>query len=396
MSEVEPRHKDRHPRRRLILKRIVIGISVLAVVLATVFVVAYKRLEGNINGIDITKSIGPDRPAEVKVEGPKKPLNVLIMGSDDRKGTNIGGETPGLSDTAILLHLSADRKRAYGVSIPRDLMIDRPTCYSKDGQTKLPGGLRQFNAAFAVGGPTCTQRTVEHMTNIRIDHFVVINFAGFKDMVNAVHGVTVCVPQEVNDDVGHIHLPQGTYKVNGNQALDYVRVRHDIGAPTGDIGRMKRQQAFISAMISKVVSAGTLANPVRLYNFLDAATKSLTTDSGFAHLRELASLGNSLKDIGLDKIQFITVPNEAWTQDPNRLQLSEPEADNLWKRIRNDKPLGKLSAGALSPGTDQPGGKPSGSASPSPSGSPSSSPTRSTQAAEAARKAAAAEAGLCA
>ena len=139
---------------------------------------------------------------------------------------------------------------------------------------------------------------------------MVVDFAGFKEMVNAVNGVTVCVPEEVNDDIGHIHLPAGTYKVNGNQALDYVRVRHDIGAETGDIGRMKRQQAFIAAMVEKVVSKGTLANPVRLYRFLDAATKSLTTDTGFAHLKELVSLGTSLKNIGLDNVQFITVPNQ--------------------------------------------------------------------------------------
>ena len=100
-----------------------------------------------------------------------------------------------------------------------------------------------------------------------------------------------------------------------------MRVRHGIGAPTGDIGRMKRQQAFIAAMIEKVVSKGTLANPVRLYSFLDAATQSLTTDTGFAHLKELASLGSSLKNIGLDNIQFITVPNEPYTADPNRLEL---------------------------------------------------------------------------
>jgi LCP family protein required for cell wall assembly len=313
------------------------------------------------------------------------------MGSDDRKGTNIGGDTPGLSDTTILLHLSADRKRAYGVSIPRDAMVDRPTCLSKNGKKELPGGLRQFNAAFAVGGPTCTVRTVEHLTNISIDHFVVVNFAGFKDMVNAVHGVTVCVPTEVNDDVGHIHLPEGTYKVNGNQALDYVRVRHDLGAPTGDIGRMKRQQAFISAMISKVYSAGTLANPVRLYKFLDAATSSLSTDAGFAHLKDLASLGHSIKGIGLDKIKFITVPNQPYPQDTNRLEFA-PEAANLWRKIRYDKPLGRLGADALSPGSDQPGKQPGGTASASPS--PSASPD--AQAREAARKQAAAEAGLCA
>ena len=158
---------------------------------------------------------------------------------------------------------------------------------------------------------------------------MVVNFAGFKDMVNAVHGVTVCVPTAVNDDIGHIHLPAGTYKVNGNQALDYVRVRHDLGAPNGDIGRMKRQQAFISAMIAKVYSAGTLTNPVRLFNFLNAATSSLTTDTAFANLKELASLGRSLKDIGLDKIKFITVPNQPWSQDPNRLVFAAGAAEPL-------------------------------------------------------------------
>ena len=101
---------------------------------------------------------------------------------------------------------------------------------------------------------------------------MVIDFAGFKDMVNAINGVTVCVPNKVDDEIGKIHLPEGTYKVNGAQALDYVRVRHGLGAPNGDIGRMKRQQAFIAAMVEKVVAKGTLANPVRLYRFLDAAT----------------------------------------------------------------------------------------------------------------------------
>jgi LCP family protein required for cell wall assembly len=394
LSEEEPRHKGRLPRRRRVTKWVLIGLAVVLVVTSSVLLYLYKKLDGNINSISIGNALGTDRPTPVEVTGPQKPLNVLVMGSDNRDGTNIGGDTPGLSDTAILLHLSADRKRAYGVSIPRDAMVQRPECRSKDGKKTIPGGLTQFNAAYAIGGPLCTVRTVEKITNIRIDHFVVINFAGFKDMVNAVHGVQVCVPTEVNDDVGHIHLPAGTYKVNGNQALDYVRVRHGIGAATGDIGRMKRQQAFISAMIKKVVSKGTLANPVRLYKFLDAATRSLTTDSGFAHLKELASLGASLKNIGLDNIQFITVPNQPYEPDPNRLQLA-PEANEVWRKIRLDKPLGRLSAGALSPGS-KPGGNPSKSASPSPSGSPSSDSSPSTEESAAQRKQEAEAAGLCA
>ncbi|GAB3654885.1 LCP family protein [Nocardioides korecus] len=398
MSDEEPRHKDVHRRRRRILRRIGIGLAVLVVLATSGVVVAYNKLQGNIHGVDITKAIGTDRPTEAPAAGPTRPLNVLVLGSDDRKGTNIGGTTPGLSDTTMLLHLSADRSRAYGVSIPRDLMVQRPACQAKYGGKMLPPALTQFNDAFAVGGPACTIKTVEKITQVRIDHFVVINFAGFKDMVDAVDGVTVCVPQQVDDNVGHIHLPAGTYKVTGEQALDYVRVRHGIGAPTGDIGRMKRQQAFISAMIAKVVSRGTLTNPVRLYRFLDAATSSLTTDQAFANLKALASLGTSLKDIGLDRIQFVTVPNEPYVPDPNRLQLAAG-ADALWRRIRNDRPLGPLAVDAVSP-TAKPG-KPGStpSASSSPSASPSAAPTAEQVAAkaraEAARKEALREAGLC-
>lgn len=364
-------------------------------------VIAYKHLEGNIATEDFLPG---DRPTP-EVKGP---INVLVMGSDTREGANgkgIGGDTPGLSDTTILLHLSANRKFAYGVSLPRDAMVQRPPCPRKNGNGVDPGGLTQFNAAYAIGGPACTVKTVEKLTNIRINHFVVVDFVGFKSMVNAINGVTVCVPEEVNDTIGHIKLPAGTYKVTGQQALDYVRVRHDLGAPTGDIGRMKRQQTFISAMIKKVVSAGTLANPVRLLKFLDAATNSLTTDPAFANLKQLSSLGSSLKNIGLDNIKFITVPWEPWVQDPNRVAW-KPEASGLWRLIRRDRPLTpEFETDAVTPGSGtsatagvNPSGSPSGSASGSPSGSaspgqtPSSTPTKS----EEQKKADAQAAGLCA
>src|SRR3954447_24049647 len=395
-SSVAPKRRGRVRKRHTVGRVLLATLVVLALVTGLSVAFLYRHLNGNLNVLDVTSQL-ENRPDKVAVSGPQEPLNILVMGSDNRncQGCNIDNLTGGgqRSDTTILLHLSADRKRAYGVSIPRDAMVERPSCKSKNGRSTVPGGLTQFNAAYAVGGPLCTIRTVEKITSIRIDHFVVINFAGFKEMVNAVNGVEVCVPSEVNDNVGHIHLPAGTYKVNGNQALDYVRVRHDIGAETGDIGRMKRQQAFISAMIKKVVSKGTLANPVRLYKFLDAATKSLTTDTGFAHLKELASLGSSLKNIGLDNIQFITVPNETYQPDPNRLQLA-PGAADVWRKIRFDKPLGRLREGAVSPGSTKADGTPSSSL--SPNGTPSSNPSQSAQQAEAKRKQEAEEAGLCA
>ena len=294
-------------------------------------------------------------------------MNVLLIGSDSRDGAGnkVGGDTPGLSDTTILLHLSANRKLAYGVSLPRDAMVQRPACERKDGKGTAPGELSMFNAAYAVGGPACTWKTVEQLTGIRIDHFVVVDFNGFKKMVDALGGVEVCVPREVNDTTGHISLPAGTYNVKGQRALDYVRVRHDIGSvENGDIGRMKRQQAFLASMANKAVSAGTLINPVRLYKFLDAATKSLTTDPGLASLSKLRSLSSSFNGIGLDNIQFLTVPFQPYAPDPNRLQWA-PQAKQLWKQIRADKPVNKALAGEVTTAADDKTGKKKKKASPS-------------------------------
>jgi len=358
-----------------------------------------RHLNGNINHEQFDDADG--RPAVVDVAG-GRPLNVLVMGSDTREGANgvgIGGETPGLSDTTMLLHMSATRKFAYGISLPRDAMVDRPRCKKDDGTWEPAAPASMFNAAYAVGGPSCTVKTVEKLTNIRIDHFLVVDFVGFRAMVDALDGVEICVPEAVNDDVGHISLPAGTYDVTGQQALDYVRVRHDIGAPTGDVGRMKRQQEFVSAMIKKVVSKGTLANPFRLNNFLDAATKSLTADEG-VDVQMLANIGNQLKSIGLDKIQFITVPVEAYPLDANRLQWTD-QATELWDLLREDK---KLSAdfidGAISPGSDNsPGGTPTRSPSGTPSGTPSSlasaAPSAEATEEQERKDAAARAAGLC-
>jgi LCP family protein required for cell wall assembly len=362
--------------------------SVLVAVLTAGFFV-YRHLENNITAVDVTDALGSDRPDEVIAEDePHKPLNILLLGSDTREGqgNGIGGETPGLSDTTILLHLSADRDRAYGVSIPRDAMVERPECVRKDGQGTDPGGLSMFNAAYATGGPACTIKTVESITDIRINHFVVVDFNGFKNMVDALDGVPVCVPEEVNDDIGKIYLPAGSYEVEGQQALSYVRLRHGL-SENGDIGRMKRQQAFLAAMSNKAISAGTLANPVRLYNFLDAATESLTTDPGLASLKKLGGLAKQLRDIGLDKIQFLTVPFESYPPDPNRLQIA-PAADRLWDKLRQDEELSQKQEQQVTTAAQDPDGS---SPRPSPNeGSPDD------QATEEARAQTATENGLCA
>jgi LCP family protein required for cell wall assembly len=366
-------------RRHPVVRAIAVSTVMVLLALGCSGYLIYRHLEGNVTVSNAFDKITEKRPERVQVEGPKEPLNVLVLGNDSRAGQKaVAGATPGLSDTTILLHLSADRSRAYGVSIPRDLMVARPECRDKRTGQKLPAQQSvQWNEAFAQGGESCTIQQFEHMSKLRIDHFVVVNFAGFKNMVDALGGVPVCVPNEVNDPIGRIYLPAGSYTVKGSQALDYVRVRHSIGTTdTGDIGRMKRQQAFLASMANKALSAGTLFNPKRLYDFLDAATKSLTTDPGLRKLTSMAGLANQVKDIGLDRVQFLSMPFETYAPDPNRLQAA-PEAQQLWRLLRRDERLPRKFTADSAKASDKTPQKPG------PSSSPSGNPTKQAERAKA-------------
>ncbi len=374
----DARHRGPGSRRQAVLRVLAATVVVLALVTALAVVFVYRHLDGNLRVADIEAQLS-DRPEKVEVEGPKEPLNVLVMGSDAREGegNNIDGLTGGgaRSDTTMLMHVSADRERAYGISIPRDSMVERPECTGEDGETiPASNGLEMFNNAFTVGGPACTLQTVEQLTGVRVDHWVMVDFHGFQGMVDAIDGVEVCIPEDAIDPAHGIALEAGTRTVRGREALNYVRERHKLSA-NGDIGRMKRQQAFIASMANKVVSAGTLARPDRLVKFLDAATESLTLDDDIGSLSRLADLGLQFRDTGLADIQFITTPFETYEPDPNRVIWTD-EADRLWRHVQRDEALpaellgGRITA-AAPPGTGEPaGGSPSGTASPSESEAP--------------------------
>ena len=363
--------------RRRILVVIVATQLVVALVTGLVISVAYKKLDKNfVTGDEITHQ------TEKKHLIGGDPLNILVMGSDSRAGpgNDIDSET-GIgerSDTTILVHVSADRKTVYGVSLPRDAMVARPECTDADGKTVQGAELDMFNAAYSLAGPTCTAAQVEALTGIYIDHYVTLDFNGFKEMVEAVHGVTVCIPEAVDDSAHGITFEAGTQELDGQQALDYVRERSS--TPNADIGRMKRQQAFLASMINKVVSAGTLTKPSRVYNFLKAATGSIVTDPDLSSLSGLVHLAWEFRRTDLDNISFITVPFEAYPEDANRLIWSD-SAKGLWKIILDDKPLPKryreeVISADTPPGTPAGSGSASGSASGrrSASGSASGSP----------------------
>lgn len=360
----------------------VLGSSVLVLSMVTGLGVTflYRHFDGNLNVQDLGDQLPEeDRPEEIEVEGPKDPINILVMGSDTREGAGNGidGEAkgPGLSDTTILVHLSADRSTAYGVSIPRDSLVDRPECYDEDGETIYGGTGQMWNAAFAAGGPACTIRQFEELTDVRVNNYVVVDFRGFRNMVDAIDGVEVCVPQDINDEEHGITIEAGTREITGAEALSYVRVRHVDGTDGSDLGRIKRQQAFIAAMANKVLSGSVMARPDRLLSFLDAATDSLTTD--IKNIGRMARIGYEFKDIGLKRIKFITVPWRYSPADPNRVEWTE-EADGLWEKVRNDAPLGKYGTGGISASdgvTGSAGESPSATQSETGAGSPSTDPS---------------------
>lgn len=329
----------------------------------------YFKLNGNINSFDPETK---NRPAEAPPNAAgQRPVNVLVMGSDTRAGANgiVGGAADssgfGNSDTMMIMHIAADHQHAMVMSIPRDTVITIPDCKDAKGRTR-PSQLGQVNWAFSIGGPKCAQAAIEQLTGIRMTHTIVIDFHGFVNMVNDIHGVPVCVPKAVNDSVGHIRMKAGTYSVTGTSALDYVRERHSFG-DGGDRSRITRQHAFLSSMIKKMEDTGTLTNPATLLSLANDATKSLTVDKPLASVSSLVGFANSIKGIKPANIKFFTVKTVDYpVGDPMyatfkaQLKLAQPTADEEFAAFRTDAPID--------------GGKPS--TAPSPAGGGSGTPQK--------------------
>ncbi|MCX4676795.1 LCP family protein [Streptomyces sp. NBC_01433] len=369
-------------RRSHWLRWTALAASFLVLIAAGVGWWLYKKLDGNIRTDTSVaaelKAYEKERPTPVAQDA----QNILLIGSDSRSGDNreYGRDDGGSqrSDTTILLHLAADRKSATAVSVPRDLMADIPSCRTAD-KKHTREQFAQFNSAFELGGTACTIRTIERMTGIRVDHHMVVDFNGFKDMVDAVNGVEICLKEPINDADAHLKLPAGRQKLDGEEALGYVRARKSIGNGS-DTERMDRQQRFLGALVNKMQSNGVLLNPTRLYPVLDAATKSLTTDPGLDSLKDLYDLVRGMRNVPTDKVQFLTVPRQPYSQNVNRDELIEPDASRLFKQLREDRPVTVVPADELKDkgaGKATDGGASDGKPDDPDSGSPTPEPTYS-------------------
>lgn len=335
----------RRPRRS-VLRVIVVAELAVALLTATGVAFAYQRVSGGISTGE-----EPEHQVERAEKAlPTSAMNLLLLGTDSRdcEGCEIDGEAgEGGSDTTILLHIADGRRSAYGISIPRDALVDRPEC--RNGDEVIPAATDvMWNEAYSVGGPDCTVAQAEAVTGIYIDAYLAVDFGGFASMVDAIGGVEVCIPEDIDDEVANIHFEAGTQVLDGPRALQYVRQRHSTA--NSDLGRMKRQQAFIASMANKVLSAGTLARPDRLYGFAASLADSLETSSALDSAGKLVRLAMSMRKAELGDIRFVTAPTADFpVGDPRwgRLQLTE-EADALWAKVIADEPLGRLGTGAVS------------------------------------------------
>ncbi|MGQ4387611.1 LCP family protein [Streptomyces sp. SAS_270] len=308
---------------------------------------AYWHLNHNIKSVDINSALGDDRPAKAVTTPsasasasalPSEALNILVLGSDSRSGRENaalgGGDSSGArSDTAMVVHIDRGRTTATVVSIPRDTLVTRPACPTPSGGTTAVAYGAMFNSAYSVGGPVCAVKTVESLTDVRMDHYIEIDFSGFAKLVNAVGGVDVTTDEDIDDDKSHLHLKAGDHHLNGKQALALARTRHGIGDGS-DLGRIALQQKLVKALLEQISTTDLLAGPTKLYKVADAVTGSLTTDTGLDSLGELMELGQSLEGLSAEDVKTVTMPVVTAPSDHNRVVAREPAASKLWKSLR--------------------------------------------------------------
>ncbi|MDG9711443.1 LCP family protein [Streptomyces sp. DH10] len=341
-----PRHRAKGRRRKPPKRHT--GLLVTAWTAAGIVVLGgagagylYFKLNGNLKSVDIDQALGTDRPK--KADNGSE--NILVLGSDTRAGGNkkLGGGTDdgsARSDTAMIVHVYKGHKKASVVSIPRDTLIDRPECTDTKGDEHPAANSVMFNSAYSTGGAACAVKTVESVTDLRMDHYLEVDFAGFQRLIDDLGGVEVTTTKSIDDPDSHLKLKAGTHRLDGEQALGLVRTRHGVGDGS-DLGRIQLQQAFIKALVNQIKDVGVFTNPKKLLDLAETATKTVTTDSDLGSVNKLASFASGLQGITPSNMHMVTMPVAYDPADPNRVLLQEKKADQIWKALENDKPIPK-------------------------------------------------------
>ncbi len=314
--------------------------------------VAFNHYNGQINRIDVFGALTGKRPTATKQDA----VNYLLVGSDSREGSNGAGTqgkgadfvTGQRSDTVILVHLFGSSQKAQLVSFPRDSYVTIPEFTHPTTGKVTKEHTSKLNSAFFIGGAPLLIATIERMTQVRIDHFLQVDFTGFKGMVNELGGVDVCLTKPAKDSFSGINLSAGNHHISGDVALAFVRQRH--GLANGDIDRIARQQQFIGSLANKILSAGTLLNPIKLNGVLNVATASLQADKGLTG-NDLKSLALRVRKFSSGGVIFTTVPVtdiNARRNGASVVLLDEAKSEVLFQSLRDD----------IAPGTPPAAAKP--------------------------------------
>src|SRR5215470_7970690 len=267
------------------------------------------------------------------------PLNVLLAGVDLRSGLTPAqqrelhvGDVPSYnSDTLMLIHISGDRSSVTVVSLPRDSWVF------------IPGhGMNKINSAFGLGGPRLTVATVERATGLTVNDFIEVNFLGFVKVIDALGGVSICLPQAVDDPDSGLHLSAGRHHVNGVTALKYARDRHSFAA--SDLARITDQQSLLASLLQEAVSSGTLTNPLRLSRFLAVVPGVIKVDQNL----DLTGLADQLRGITPGGVRFLTVPlastNYLTPTGESAVLWNTGAASRLFGALQSDQPIGSRPA----------------------------------------------------
>ncbi|WP_369271476.1 LCP family protein [Streptomyces sp. R11] len=340
------RGTDGRPRKRRVLRWSATVLAVVIMGTAGAGYLYYQHLNGNLKKDDLNIGDAKDRAAETEANAAgQTPLNILLIGSDARdskENQKLGGakETFGgtpLADVQMLLHVSADRTNMSVVSMPRDTLVDIPKCTDPDSGDVYQARRRAMtNQSLGRGGPGCTVATWEKLTDIHIDHFMMIDFSGVVSMADAIGGVPVCVNANIHskDSQGHgsgLKLEKGTTYVKGEQALQWLRTRY--GFEDGsDLARAKAQHQYMNSMVRELRKNAKLSNPGKLRALAEAATNALTVDPGLGTVAKLYDLAGELKKVPTSRITMTTMPNR---YVGSRVEPTE-DATKLFRLVRED------------------------------------------------------------
>jgi len=363
-----PRPEARHASGRArtvwpgVFRTLLVVLTVLAVSAGSLVAFAAWRLGGEIRTVDI----GPKPQNPAALDGA---FTVLLVGADNAPGQAGFGKARDavLNDVNILVHVDADHRSGTVISLPRDLVIPQPQCTDpKTGHVSAGATALPLNNAFGRGGLACVVTTVHALTGMDVPYAALFSFEGTVKMADAVGGVPVCVTKAVNDTDSGLKLKKGVTVVKGRQALAYLRSRHGVGDGS-DLSRIQSQQAYMSALLRKMTSASTFANPVQLYRLATATAKNVSVSDSLGSTDTMVRMAVALKSMDLSRFVFVQYPTLPDPVNDQKVVPNAPLAAALTDRVRKDEPIA-LDKDALGAGAVErsPSATPTGSATPRP------------------------------